>query len=365
MNNSQSTRPTLQDVAKLAGVSLGTASRALSVPDQLKPKTLAQVRRAIEQLGYVSNGAARALASNRTHTIGAVYPTMYNQAFVESLHTLQQTLWDFNYQLILAIHEYKPEREYEVVRSIVERGVDGLILVGTSHAENIYDLVRHRRLPLVVTWQLGDTRYGECVGFDNRKATYDLTKQVLARGHRDIAVVCGSRQHNERVRQRVQGNVDAMKEAGLELRADWVIEEPFSIEGGRDAVRQLAARDVRPTALLCHTDLQAIGALHECGLLGIRVPEDMSITGMDDIELAALTKPALTTLRVPTKEIGVLAARRIVSMIEEKVLEDEVALECPVVLRDSLGPVPIAVGKTQDKAVTAPSTARQKLAAGL
>src|SRR4051812_29440760 len=151
MTNLDPPRPTLEDVAKLAGVSLGSASRALSVPDQVKPKTLASVKRAVEQLGYVSNGAARALASKRTYTIGAVYPTMYNQAFVESLHTLQQTLWGFNYQLVLAIHEYHPEREYEVVRSIVERGVDGVVLVATSHTESVFDLIRHRRLPLVVT----------------------------------------------------------------------------------------------------------------------------------------------------------------------------------------------------------------------
>ena len=158
---------------------------------QVKTKTLALVKRAVEQLGYVSNGAARALESRRTYTIGAVYPTMYNQAFVESLHTLQQTLWGFNYQLVLAIHEYHPEREYEVVRSIVERGVDGVVLVATSHTESVFDLIRHRRLPLVVTWQSDNPRYGECIGFDNYQAAYDITKEVLVRGHRDIAAICG------------------------------------------------------------------------------------------------------------------------------------------------------------------------------
>ena len=144
-------RPTLEDVARLAGVSLGTASRALSVPDQLKRKTLTQVQRAIEQLGYVSNGAARTLASKRTRTIGAIYPTMYNPAFVDSLQTLQQTPWNLNYQLLFAVHEYIPEREYDVVRTVVEHGVDGVVLVGTSHEERVFDLMRRRRIPLVRT----------------------------------------------------------------------------------------------------------------------------------------------------------------------------------------------------------------------
>ncbi|SAL01707.1 LacI family transcription regulator [Caballeronia arationis] len=341
MTNLDPPRPTLEDVAKLAGVSLGSASRALSVPDQVKPKTLAQVKRAVEQLGYVSNGAARALASKRTRTIGAIYPTMYNPAFVESLHTLQQTLWGLNYQVVLAIHEYIPEREYDVVRAVVERGVDGVVLVGTAHEDRVFDLMRQRRIPLVLTWQLDEPRYGECIGFDNWRATYEMTKEVLARGHKQVAIVCGSMKNNQRARQRVAGTADAMKEAGLELAPDLVLEEPFSIEGGRDAVRQIVALEEKPTVLICHTDLQAIGALHECGIQRIRVPEDMSITGMDDIELAALTKPALTTIRVPTKEIGVLAARRIVGLIEKRSFNDPLSVKCEVVLRDSLGDAPL------------------------
>jgi LacI family transcriptional regulator len=350
MTNIDPPRPTLEDVAKLAGVSLGSASRALSVPEQVKPKTLAQVRRAVEQLGYVSNGAARALASKRTRTIGAIYPTMYNPAFVESLHTLQQTLWGLNYQVVLAIHEYIPEREYDVVRAVVERGVDGVVLVGTAHEDRVFDLMRQRRIPLVLTWQLDEPRYGECIGFDNWRATYEMTKEVLARGHERVAVVCGSREHNQRASQRVAGTADAMKEVGLELSMDLVFEEPFSIQGGRDAVRRIAAMDVRPTALICHTDLQAIGALHECGVHGIRVPEDMSITGMDDIELAELTHPPLTTIRVPTKQIGVLAARLIVDLAEKRLGSERLSVNCEVVIRESLGDAPATarrVGKAK------------------
>jgi LacI family transcriptional regulator len=342
MTNLDPPRPTLEDVAKLAGVSLGSASRALSVPDQVKPKTLAQVKRAVEQLGYVSNGAARALASKRTRTIGAIYPTMYNPAFVESLHTLQQTLWAMNYQVVLAIHEYIPEREYDVVRAVVERGVDGVVLVGTAHEDRVFDLMRQRRIPLVLTWQLDEPRYGECIGFDNWRATYDMTREVLARGHKRIAVVCGYMAHNQRARQRVDGTADAMKEKGLLLSSDLVFETPFSIQGGRDAVRKIVGLEERPTALICHTDLQAIGALHECKVHGIRVPEDMSITGMDDIELAELMDPPLTTIRVPTKEIGILAARRIVELAEKRPNMEKLSVECTIVIRESLGDVPTA-----------------------
>jgi LacI family transcriptional regulator len=333
-------RPTLEDVARLADVSLGSASRALSDPGIVKPKTLKRVMQAVEQLGYVRNGAARALASRRTFSVGAVYPTLHNPAFADSIHSLQQTLWGFGYQLVVASHEYVEEREYEVVRSIVERGVDGLILVGVEHDHEVFDLMRHRKLPLVLTWSLDPPPYGHTVGFSNRQAAYDLTRAVLAKGHKDIAVLCGSREHNERARQRVGGTSDAMAEQGLKLREDWIIEQPLSVEGGQLGMRRILEMTQRPTAVMCNTDTLAIGALHECRVHGVVVPDEMSITGYDDIALASLTVPPLTTVHIPTAQMGVLAARRLVGLIEERDLGEAPALGHEVVIRASLAKAP-------------------------
>src|SRR5690606_27262623 len=140
-------RPTLADVARLAGVSLGSASRVLSVPDQVKPATREKVEHAVAQLGYIRDGAARALASRRTHTIAAVYPTLNNPIFAHSTHAMQQALWRLGYQLLIASHEYHADDEPAVIRAIVERGVDGLIMVGTDHSEEVYTLLRRRALP--------------------------------------------------------------------------------------------------------------------------------------------------------------------------------------------------------------------------
>ena len=295
---------------------------------------------AVEQLGYVRNGAARALASRRTFSVGAVYPTLHNPAFADSIHALQQTLWGFGYQLVVASHEYVDEREYEVVRSIVERGVDGLILVGAEHDQQVFDLVRHRKLPLVLTWSLEHPSYGYTVGFSNRQAAYDLTRAVLAKGHKDIAVVCGSRKHNERARQRVSGTADAMADHGLKLREDWIVEQPLSVEGGKLAMRHILAMAQRPTAVMCNTDTLAIGALHECRMHGVAVPDEMSITGYDDIELASLTIPPLATVHIPTAQMGTLSARRLVGLIEDRDLGETPALSHEVILRESLGSAP-------------------------
>jgi LacI family transcriptional regulator len=349
MSKMPAARPRLEDVARLAGVSLGSASRALSDPAVVKPKTLARVMQAVAQLGYVRNGAARALASQRTFSVGAVFPTLHNPAYADAIHTLQQTLWSFHYQLVVASHEYVPEREYEVVRSIVERGVDGVILVGAEHDEEIFDLMRHRRLPLVLTWAQGQARYGHGVGFSNRKAAYDLTRTVLDYGHKLVAVACGSRQYNERARERVGGTEDALAERGMTLREEWVFEAPLSYEGGRLVIRRLLAMAERPTVLMCNTDTLAVGALHECRIHGIRVPEDLSITGYDDIELASLTVPALTTVHIPTAEMGTLAAQRIVALIENKEMPEIKELGSQVVVRDSLADISRSPKRTKSQ----------------
>ena len=329
-------RSTLEDVARLAGVSLGSASRALSVPDQVKPGTLEKVQRAVEQLGYVRNGAAQALASRRTRTIAAVYPTLDNPIFAVSIQSLQQTLWALGYQLLVASHEYKPERESEVLRAIVERGVDGVVLVGTDHADAVFDLVRQYRLPYVLTWSTDERGSRDGVGFSYYDAAYAMAELVAQYGHTRIALCVGVAAGNERVRARIAGTQAALKAAGLKLRADWIEQQPFTFEGGRQAVRNLMTGKAPPTVLICGTDIQAVGAMGECRDRGLRIPDELSVTGSDDIELSNLVEPRLTTVHVPTFEIGVRAARRIVGLVEESTMPAEADLATRLVVRGSL-----------------------------
>jgi len=334
------TRPTLEDVARLAGVSLGSASRALSVPDQVKPVTLERVLRAVKQLGYVRHGPARALASRRTRTVAAIYPSLDNPIFAASIQSLQQTLWRLGYQLLVASHEYRPEHELDLLRSLVERGVDAVVLVGTDHDDAVFELLGQYRLPYVLTWSLDEGNRRPCVGFSYYDAAYKMAQVVLEHGHTQIAICPGLSYRNERVRARIAATQAALRAAGLKLRQDWVIEQPFTFEGGRQAVHQLFSQSERPSVLICGTDLQAVGAMAECREKGVSVPDDFSITGSDDIELAHLVQPKLTTVHVPTSEIGVQAAYRIVNLIEGKSLTDEPPLLTTVVLRDSLKRIP-------------------------
>ncbi|SFJ73933.1 transcriptional regulator, LacI family [Bosea sp. OK403] len=330
-------RPTLEDVARLAGVSLGSASRALSIPAQVKPGTLERVRRAVEQLGYIRSGAAQALASRRTRTVAAIYPTLDNPIFAVSIHALQRTLWELGYQLLIASHDYKPEREGDVLRAIVERGVDAIVLVGSEHSDEVFELARKYELPYVLTWSFNESKRAQSIGFSYYEAAYEMASLVASYGHTRIALCSGIANGNDRVRARIAGTRAALKVAGLELRSEWIVEQPFNFEGGRQAVRHILSGKDRPTVLICGTDLNAVGAIDECRSQGIRVPEDLSITGTDDIELAGLVEPKLTTIHVPTVEIGVRAARKVVAMIEGAELADELPMETRLVVRASLG----------------------------
>lgn len=329
-------RPTLEDVARLAGVSLGSASRALSVPGQVKPATLDRVMRAVEQLGYVRNGAARALASRRTRTVAAIYPSLDNPIFAASIQALQQTLWGLGYQLLIGSHDYRPEREPDLLRSFVERGVDAVVLVGTDHEDAVFELLAQHRLPHVLAWSLDEARRRPCVGFSYYEAAFEMAQAVLAHGHTRIALCPGLSHRNERVRARISATRAALNAAGLALRPQWVIEQPFTFEGGREAIRQLLSQPERPTVLVCGTDLQAVGAMAQCQAQGLRVPDDMSVTGSDDIELASLVSPKLTTIHVPKTEIGIQAAHRVVRLIEGADAGEPAPLAAHVVTRESL-----------------------------
>lgn len=335
-------RPTLADVARLAGVSLGSASRALSVPDQVKPATLAKVQTAVAQLGYIRDGAARALASRRTHTIGAIYPTLSNPIFAHSTHSMQQTLWDLGYQLLIASHEYRIDNELAVIQATVERGVDGLIMVGTDHSDAVFALLQQRHLPYVLTWSTDESDHPHCVGISDFQAALDLGRTILAYGHRDIASCGGDIRGNDRARGRRNGLMAAMAEQGLDMPGEWRLEVPFSYHGGQEGFRRLWQRKRKPTAIVFGTDLQAIGALYEARKMGLRVPEDVSIVGFDGIEEGQLMQPALTTVELPAHEIGRQAASRMVSLLDGEQLPPAQPLAHKVLIRQSLGTPPAA-----------------------
>jgi len=298
---------TLLDVARRAKVSKSTASRALSVPGRVNEKTAARIHRAAEALNYVSHGVARALTTRRTRTIGAVIPTLDNAIYAISAHSMEQRLQKAGYMLFVACHEFDLDVETSAVEALISRGVDGIALVGLKHNRKTLALLARARMPYVLTWNYQNGRQ-PCVGFNNREAGFLIADYLIRLGHRKFAVIAGITKGNDRAAARVAGIRDALEQSGIELRDDHIVEKQYSIEGGRDGLSAILSKKRGATAVICGNDILAIGAIYEARGRRIRVPADISITGFDDMPLAAVSEPSLTTVHFPMAEVGLNAA---------------------------------------------------------
>jgi LacI family transcriptional regulator len=328
----------ISDVAVLAGVSTATVSRCLNAPASVRTELRERVGAAVRQLGYVPHGAARALASQRSKTIGAVIPTFNNAIFASGVHALQRRLSEAGYTLLLACSDYDQENELRQIETLVTRGVDGVMLVGEAHDARVYQLLAAKTLPYVNTWIYGAASVHPCVGFDNRDAAHRLARYVIDIGHTEIAMIAGITAHNDRAAERVEGVRQALEERGLGFSPDRLIESPYNIADGGLALRQVMGSARPPTAVICGNDVLAFGALFEAQRSGIEVPARLSITGFDDLELAAQLNPPLTTMRVPTIEMGRRAAEYLLARLDERPTQKCVALEVGLTVRGTTAP---------------------------
>lgn len=328
----------LSDVAQLARVSTATVSRALTCPDKVKAATAARIRQAVQALGYVAHGAARALASKRTNTIGAVIPTLDNPIFANTAYALQKALDDAGYTLLLASHDFDAEVEARVTRALVERGVDGLVLLGATHHPSVLRMLDTQQIPYVLTWALDAAGRHPCVGFDNRAAATRVARHLLDQGHREFAMISGITAGNERAAERLEGVRTALSARGITLAPGQVVEKPYTLSAGREGLREVLLGPARPTAVICGNDVLAIGALAECQSQGIAVPRELSITGFDDLEIAAVVTPALTTVHFPTAELGSYAAQHLLALIAGQPYEMRTELPVELVVRASTAP---------------------------
>lgn len=339
MQNARSV-PTLQDVAKAAGVSTATVSRCLNSPDRVVEQTRKKVMAAVDALGYAPNFAARVMAAKRSNTIGAIIPTMENAIFARGLQAFQEELFSQGYTLIVASSAYQADIEKEQIRTLVSRGADGLLLIGHDRDPSLYDFMENQNVPALVAWTYDEHGARPSVGFDNRKAMTALTKEILRLGHRRIAVISGLTEGNDRARQRIEGIKDALCDTNHDTASFRIIETTYDTENGATAFETLMSNERPPTAVICGNDVLGVGAIGKARALGIDVPGQVSITGFDDIELAKIATPSLTTVQVPHRQMGVAAARTLIDMVENDSDVAPIELATKIKLRASLGPVP-------------------------
>lgn len=332
--------PTLHDVAKLSGFSTATVSRCLNFPKQVSDKTRDTVMAAITELGYSPNFGARAMASQRTNTIGAIIPTMENAIFARGIQAFQEELVAHGYNLMVASSSYRADLEESQIRSLVARGADALLLVGHNRDPAIYQFLEAQQVPALVTWAFDLTAPRPSIGFDNRGSMAKMAREVLRLGHRRLALISANLDTNDRASSRLEGIRDVLREAGLNPQDLTVIETPYGIDTGAEAFARLMQADAPPTAVLCGNDVLAVGALGRAREMGLDVPGDVSIVGFDDIELAQVAFPKLSTVHVPHRDMGRKAAQALISYLQDRVEIVGEELICDLTMRDSLGPAP-------------------------
>ncbi|MCG6883761.1 MAG: LacI family DNA-binding transcriptional regulator [Silicimonas sp.] len=327
--------PTLEDVATRAGVSTATVSRCLNMPEKVVEATRQRVMEAVEALGYAPNFSARALVAKRTLTIGAVIPTMENAIFAEGIQAFQDILQAAGYTLLIASSGYDPATEAEAIRTLVARGADGLLLIGFDRDPALYSFLDKQGIPAVVAWAYDAAGPLVSVGFDSRAAMHHLACHAIGLGHRHIGMISARQSGNDRARARVEGVTEAMRDAGL--GAPVLEETDYGIEEGAAAFSRLLDRDPALTLVMCGNDVLAAGATRQAEQHGLSVPRDISLTGFDDLELARLVTPALTTVRVPHRAMGEAAARTILAALAGETPSARL-LPTDIKLRESLGP---------------------------
>lgn len=309
-------RPSLEDVARLSGVSTATISRCINNPSKVAKETRERIEGAIETLGYLPHFGGRALARNRTNTIGAIIPSMDNAMFAGGLQAFQNELMAAGVTLLVGSSNYDADQEFRQIRSILSQGADGLLLIGEERPQKTKDFLAQHSVPHVLAWCFRDGMTSPSVGFDNCKAAAQMARHVMDHGHQKLAVVAGIRAGNDRATARVTGIKSAVANCpSAQLVA--IEEAKYSFESAGEAFDRIMDKQMKPTAIICGSDVLAVGVLLAAQAKGLRVPHDISITGFDDINLARVTTPALTTAQIPQQQMGKKAAQVLLDLLAD------------------------------------------------
>lgn len=311
---------TLAEVARLAGVSEATASRALSSSRPVGRDVEVRVKEAAAQLGYVGNSIARALRRHRTDTVGMVVPSILNPFFTTLVDSMERALHAEGKQLFLCDSRHDAEVEAEQLRSLIQRQVDGIVVSACDQAASVPALrAASLAVPLVQLDRRVDVEGTDWIGVDDDEAMRLVLEHLAASGVRSAAFVT-SALTNSSTQLRLDGFRRHAARLGVEVRDEWIVLDSFSIDSGQAAARVLfgagsgsgagAGGDASwPQAVVCGDDLIAIGVLRGCRELGVRVPVDVQVTGFDDITFAEFVVPSLTSLSQPTDRMATEALR--------------------------------------------------------
>lgn len=297
---------TLIDVAKVAGVSPITVSRALHRPEIVSKQAREKVLEAVRQTGYVSNMLAGGLASNKSRLVAIFVPTIANSIFADTVQALMDRLTEAGYQTLLGLTGYSAEQEEKLLEAVLGRRPDGIVLTGTLHTESSRQRLAQSGIPVVEAWDLSENPLDMLVGFSHEGVGEATARHLLAKGYRRFGVVTIS---DPRGLRRCNSLIAELRRHGVEEVPIQVMMPPATLETGREGLRQLFAQGAAPDIVVCSSDTIAQGILAEAASRGLVVPSDLAVMGFGDLSSAAQVYPALSTVRVDGQHIGDQIAR--------------------------------------------------------
>lgn len=331
---------TIYDVAREANVSMATVSRVVNNNPNVKPQTRKKVFEAIERLGYRPNAVARGLASKKTTTVGVVIPDISNAIFAEVARGIEDIATMYHYNIILCNADKKKEKEIRVINTLLEKQVDGLLFMGGTVTEEHIQAFQTSSVPIVLCATTAEEANIPSVDIDHEAAAFDAVHLLIQQGHRKIGMISGTLQDPANGYARYQGYKKALESAGITVRDEYVRIGNYHYDSGMDIAKYFLELSDRPTAIFTATDEMAIGAIHQIQDLGFEVPQDMSVISVDNIRMASMVRPTLTTVAQPMYDIGAVSMRLLTKLMnKESVPPDKVTLPHEIVTRNSVAHV--------------------------
>ncbi|GGX55774.1 LacI family DNA-binding transcriptional regulator [Saccharospirillum salsuginis] len=326
--------PTIKEVSELAGVSQATVSRVMNGSDRVTEATKRRVMDAMKTLGYHPKAAAQSLASNRTNSIGMVVSELQGPFYGPMMAGVEEVMRKAHKHLIIAAGHGEEHTEREAIEFLINRQVDGLILL-VERLDDDYLLALNERVPLFLINHHIQGLHDRTIWLDNELGGYRATRYLIDQGHERIACITGQMWKQD-AQERLQGYQRAMAEAGIEVRDEWIVNSYFELEGGIEAFHTLMERDTGCTAVLACNDELAFGVLEAADDAGIKLPEQLSVMGFDNVLTARYVQPKLTTMNFPMYEMAQASARMVMTAVYEKQQTEEAVFEPTLVERQSV-----------------------------
>jgi LacI family transcriptional regulator len=330
------TKASLTDVAKAANVSVATVSRALWKPNMVSHDLREKVARICKEMDYIPNRIARSLRKDRTETIGLIVPTVANPVYASTIAGVRDVLDEIGHGLFISFCERDPVREYAEVQTLLEHGVDAILSIMPEHVDELYGLLRRSNVPWAFLSPGGPNQPTPHVNFDNVGAMKSAVRYVMEKGHRDIAVLSGPHASTPVIGDRLEAVLSELALHRLSPPPEWVVECDYEPICARAGARRILEAAQRPTAVVCTGDQHAVACIAEAGRMGLSLPRDLSVTGCNDMSIAQLCEPQLTTIRPPYREIGATACRLVLSAQEGRALPERTVLEATFIERGSV-----------------------------